>query len=111
MKGKVTIGNKTITMNCDAATPVWYTQVFHEDFFVTAEKFAQSETNGESVGIYSKIAFIAANQAKTEDLSGLSFLDYTKWLSQFGAYDMAAAVDDIAELYSKQAEKTATPKK
>ena len=111
MKGKITIGNKNVEMKCNGATPVWYNQIFHEDFFVTAENFSKSDTNGESVGIYSKIGFVAAQQAKNDDLSGLEYMDYIKWVSKFEAYDLAAAVDDIAELYTHQAEKTATPKK
>lgn len=111
MKGKITIGNKNVELAANAATPVFFKQVFHEDFFVLAEKFAASPTNGESVDIYSKIAFIAYNQAKKADMESLNFGDYIKWLEKFEAYDLAAAVDDIAELYAHQAEKTAKPKK
>lgn len=111
MKGKVEIGNKTVEMKFNGATAVWFNQVFHEDFFVLAEKFAMSKTNGESVDIYSRIAFIGAKQAKSDDLSALSFTDYAKWAGGFEPYDLPNAVDKIAELYDKQTQTTAIPKK
>lgn len=112
MKGKITIGTKSVEMVATAATPVYYSLIFHEDFFVRAEKFSMSDTNGESVDIYSKIAFICAHQAKKGcDVRNLTYDDYLKWLDQFEAYDMAAAVDDISMLYTHQAEETAVPKK
>ena len=113
MKGKITIGNKSVELAANAATPVYFKQIFGEDYYVLAENFTKSDTNGESVDIYTRIAFIAAMQAKKtpDEMLGLNFTDYIKWVSQFEAYDMAGAVDAIAELYSRQAKATATPKK
>lgn len=111
MKGKITIGNKNVELVANAATPVFFKQIFHEDFFILAENFAVSPTNGESVDIYSRIAFVASQQAKKADMESLTFSDYVKWLEQFEAYDMAQAVDSIAEIYAHQAEPTAKPKK
>ena len=113
MKDKVTIGNKNVEMVANAATPVFFKQIFHEDFFILAENFSKSPTNGESVDIYSRIGFVASQQAKKndEEMSSLTFGDYVKWLKQFEAYDMAQAVDSIAEVYAHQAEPTAKPKK
>lgn len=112
MKGKVKIGNQSVEMVANAATPVLFKEVFHEDYFQAAEEFSRSPSNGEVVDIYSKIGFIAAHQAKKDfEVQSLTFEDYLRWLEQFEAYDMLDAVDAIAGLYSYQAKETAVPKK
>lgn len=111
MKGQVKIGTKEVEMVANAATPVFYKLIFHEDYFVENELFGASKTNGESVGIYSKIAFVCAHQAKKGcDVGNLTMKDFVKWLEQFEVTEMAGAVDDIFTFYTAQTEKTAVPK-
>lgn len=112
MKGQVKIGTKNVEMVANAATPVFFNQVFHEDFFTELGKFTEEGNSMRSAEIYGKIGFICANQAKKGfDGTGLSYKDYVGWLEQFMLMDLAEASDDIAEIFFAQAQETATPKK
>ena len=112
MKGKVTIGTKSVEMVANAASPVYYKMAFHEDYFVRTEEVLKSNQDANAIDVYSKMAFICAHQAKKDcDAKDLTFDDYIEWLTQFGPNDVALASGAISEFYNTQAQENAKPKK
>lgn len=101
MIGKIKVGEVEMEMIANAATPYWYSQVFHEDFFTKSQEFTDGNEGG-AVDLFSKIGYIMKNQADGADLRKLSLDDYIAWLEQFEVMDMALASADIAMLYAGQ---------
>lgn len=109
MFGNIKIGEKETAMAANAATPVWFNQVFHEDFFVRSQQVTDGN-EAAAVDLFSKVGYIMANQAAQNDMRKLSWDGYIEWLEGFEAMDLAIASADIALLYSGQTKATATAK-
>lgn len=101
MFGKIKIGKTEMDMVVNAATPYWFSQVFHEDFFIKSQEFTDGNEGG-AVDLFSKMGYIMTNQADGADLRKLSLDGYIEWLEQFEVMDMAIASADIAMLYAGQ---------
>lgn len=110
MQGTVQIGNKSVEMIANAATPFWFNQIFHEDFFTETQNMSDDNT-GLTVGVFSKIAFVMSKQAICKDMKKVNEGQFMAWLSDFEAMDLPNAMPDIIALYMAQTEGTATAKK
>lgn len=109
MFGKIKIGEAEMDMVANAATPYWFNQVFHEDFFVKSQEFTDGNEGG-AVDLFSKMGYIMKNQAEGADLRKLTLDGYLEWLEQFEVMDMALASADIAMLYAGQTKTTSKAK-
>jgi hypothetical protein len=113
MYREIKIGEKTIPMLANAATPLRYKQHFHKDILVELQN-AQIESVKVTDSL-PELAFIMANQAKAKegkvDLNLLKETDYIDWLEQFDAFDIPMAADDIVSLYFGNALTEAEAKK
>lgn len=110
MYGKINIGEKEVEMLANAATPYYYNQVFHEDFFEQSQDMNEN-TSGMTVGVFTKIAFIMAKQAEKKDMSKVNEGQFMKWLGDFEPMDLPNAIPDIVDLYMGNTKGTASPKK
>ncbi len=95
------IGDKTIPMLANGATPLRYRLVFKKDII---EEFQLAENDYSKVtNSVPELAFIMAKQAEAsqggEDLNLLSFDKYMAWMEQFEPMDLIYASDDIIDLY------------
>ena len=108
MYGKVQIGDKTVEMLSNAASPVFFRQVFHEDFIAkTAE---MNSSNAIDSDLFSKMFFIIAKQAENADPMKLNFNSYIEWISQFELIDLINALPNIATFVFGQMQGDAIPK-
>lgn len=109
MIGNIKIGENEVAMAANAATPFYFNQIFHDDFFVLSQKVTDGN-EGAAVDLFSKTGFIMAKQAEGAQMNKLNMESYIKWLEQFEPMDLAIASADIAMLYSGQTQTTAKPK-
>ena len=108
MYGSIKIGNKEIEMLANGATPFWFNQIFHEDFFTEAGKLG---SDGVTANVFTRVAFVMAMQAAEKDMKKVNEGQFMKWLEQFDAMDLPNALPDVLEFYQKQSKGTATAKK
>ena len=106
MYKEVQIGDKTVPMLANAASPWRYSQCFHEDFL----KATQAGDEVDATNIFSKLGYIMARQAEKTDLSKLSESDFYLWLEQFDAADYLDALDQIADVYTSSSKSHVDPK-
>lgn len=101
MYADVKIGDKGIPMLANAATTIYYKQIFHEDLFVKMQKIMKAaEDTGDASEIVPKLAFIMASQAEKADMLHKSFTDFIAWLEQFEAFDLETAAPEIMNVYT-----------
>lgn len=107
MTGIVNIGGKDVGMTANAASPYFYKQIFHEDFFKETQK---PEVDAE---IFQKMGYVMAMQSSmtTPEILKLNIENYIDWISQFDPMDILDKVVDISNIYIEQKKTTVTPKK
>ena len=110
MLGEVKIGDKKVKMLANAATPFWFNQIFHEDFFTATQDMSQDST-GVTVNVFARMAFVMAKQAGKGDMKKVNEGQFMDWLAEFEAMDLPNAMPEIIELYTAQTKGTATAKK
>lgn len=95
------IGDKTIPMLANGATPLRYRLVFKKDI-IEELQLAKNDYSKVTNSV-PELAFIMAKQAEAsqggEDLNLLSFDKYMAWMEQFEPMDLIYASDDIIDLY------------
>ena len=108
MLGTVKIGNQEIEMLANGATPFWFNQIFHEDFFTNATKGLDS---GATANVFSRVGFVMMKQAEGADMKKVNEGQFMAWLAEFNPQDVPDAIADIVDLYMEQEKTTAKPKK
>lgn len=108
MYGTLKIGNKDVEMVANGATPFWFNQIFHEDFFTEASKLGDG---GVTANVFIRVAFVMAKQATAKDMKKVNEGQFLDWLAEFDAMDLPNALEDIITFYQSQTEGTSTPKK
>lgn len=109
----IIIGNKSVEMRADGATPFLYKQAFSKDLI----KIFADATEGADTAVASEMAselgFVMAQQAKSPDPLNvnLSKGEFMKWLSQFEPLDLATSSIDIINLYIGTYKTDSTAKK
>ena len=110
MYGEVQIGERTIEMLANAATPYYYNQIFHADFFTESQDMGEAN-GGLTVSVFTKLAFIMAKQAEKKDMAKINEGQFIKWLSDFEPMDIPNAMPEIVDIYMGNTKGTASPKK
>lgn len=107
MRKDVKIGDKTIAMTCNAASPVIYRQVFKQDLLVFLQGMLKARQKKQELPegtseMFGCLAYIMAKQAEkttAECFRELSFDDYLEWLTGFAPLEIEQAGPDIMNLY------------
>lgn len=111
MKGTVKIGTQELGMLANAASPVIYKNIFHEDFL----KKCQSFEGDQDSELFQKMGFVMWKQAQglsiRELMSEITIDEYYEWLVGFEPLDIMMASADIANLYYAQEAGGSIPKK
>lgn len=110
---EVKIGNITVPMLANGATPLRYKMIFHKDLI---SEFQDATENAEkAMESLPELAFIMAMQAQNKEVGGdLNLLNedrYMKWMEQFDPMDIPMASDEIVGLYTGNMETSSEPKK
>ena len=113
MRGKVKIGDKDVEMLANAASPILFKMVFHQDWFKTMSGFQNDESGIEGIESLEQMGFIMAMQAtkKNSELTNMTADDYLNWLMQFESEALMIAVADIAAIYRGQETTSSQSKK
>lgn len=107
MYGKVQIGNETVEMVANAASPYIYKQIFREDFL---KKIREPDPDPD---LFQKMGYVMMKQAEVKGMPELMKLNidgYYEWIMQFNPMDILAASDKISEIYLAQTVSGAIPK-
>lgn len=103
----IKIGDKTVGMLANAASPYIYKQIFHEDFL---QKIQSKEPDAD---LFQKMGYVFVKQAEVHDLSELmklTFEGFLEWLTEFDPMDIMLATGEIGNLYYTQRESSSVPK-
>lgn len=110
MRGTINIGEKSIDMVANGATPFIYKKVFRRDFLAST---AANEKEPD-MDAFTQLGFIMAMQAQkplAELVNGLKIEDFYEWIEGFEALDLVTHATEIFALYQAQAEGSSVPKK
>lgn len=105
--GTIKIGEMSIEMAANAASPYIFRQLFKEDFL---KKLQEKEPDPD---IFQKMGYVMAKQAETSKMSNLMKLTvdgFYDWLTQFEPLDILEATGEISTLYLSQTEGLSVPK-
>jgi len=112
MYKEVKVGNTTVPMLANGATPIRYKLLFHKDILAEFKSIEGDESKIATVG---ELAFIMAMQAKAHDgeydISKLNEEDYLTWLEQFNPLDIEMSSDKIIDVYVGNTVTSSEPKK
>lgn len=109
MYREIKIGDLTIPMLANGATPIRYRMVFGKDII------SEFQRAGNDAGIVSEsiseLAFIMNKAAEAQNsgkpMTNLNEDSFVEWLEQFGTLDVTMAAEDIVDLFMNN-EKTSS---
>lgn len=109
MYREIKIGEHTLPMSANGATPIRYRMVFGKDLI---SEFQQVESNYSiAIDTISELAFIMAQAGAKADMDKLNKNAYVTWLEQFEPFDITNAAEDIVDLYMGNAQVSSEVKK
>lgn len=109
MYREIKIGNRTIPMSANGATPIRYRMVFSKDLI---SEFQKIEDNYSiAMDTISELAFIMAKAGEKADMDKLNLNAYVDWLEQFEPFDITEASEEIIDLYMSNSKTTSEVKK
>lgn len=116
MTSEIKIGDKTISVTANSATPYWFKSIFTEDLiryisFINNAENDEDDRTAISINVAGQLLYTMAMQYDGADNTKLSFNTFLKWLEQFGSADVLSATQDIWKAYDKQTEVTSEEKK
>ena len=101
MYKEVKVGNTTVPMLANGATPIRYRMVFGKD--IISEFQLADEDGGRVSTIITELAFIMAKAAEAQNgqisMATLNQETFVDWLEQFEPMDLAMASEEIVEVY------------
>ena len=101
MYREITIGEKSIPMLANGATPIRYRMVFGKDIMNEFNKV--NEDMSKATDSLSELAFIMSKAADAQNehkpMTNLNMESYIAWMEQFEPLDVVLAADDIVNLY------------
>lgn len=110
MKGTVKIGTQELGMLANAASPIIYKNIFHEDFLKKCQAFEKDQ----DAELFQKMGFVMWKQAQglpiRELMSEITIEEYYEWLAGFEPLDIMMASQEIANLYYSQEAGGSIPK-
>ena len=109
---EIQIGEKTVPLLANGATPFWYKQIFGKDLIALINSSADSvETLTQAAP---ELAFVMAKQAeceKFEDMKNIGKDQFIEFLSGFEPLDIQMALGEIVGVYMGNTITSVTPKK
>lgn len=113
MYREIKIGNTTVPMLANGATPVRYRMVFGKD--IISEFQNAEEDSGRAASSVSELAFIMNKAAEAQEnkaiLTSLNQEAFVEWLEQFEPLDLTMAAEEIVDLYMGNEKTTSELKK
>ena len=110
---EIKIGDITVPMLANGATPLRYKLIFGKDLMTEFQ--GATEDAAKAMNSLPELAFIMAKAAEAKegkaDLNLLNQQMYLEWLEQFGPMDIPMASDEIVNLYTGNMETKSEPKK
>lgn len=106
MQKEINIGDKTVTLLANAATPYYYSRTFGEEFF---DVISSDPTDGKATVVFQQLAYIMACQADGT-VKSASVDGFIEWLEDFTPSGMTDATGDIADAYYGNAVTKSIPK-
>lgn len=103
----VKVDGKELAMAANAATPIRYKQIFHEDLM---RQFEDAE-HMDYYSVVTQLAYIMHTQAEKKGFAAASFDNFVTWLSGFPPLAFTDAAEDIVAVYTGTEETSAEPKK
>lgn len=101
MYREIKIGEKSIPMLANGATPIRYRMVFGKDIMSEFNKV--NEDMGKATDSISELAFIMSKAAEAQNehkaMTNLNMESFVSWLEQFEPLDLTLAAEDIVNLY------------
>lgn len=101
MYKEIKVGDTTIPMLANGATPIRYRMVFGKDII---SEFQMAEEDGGRVSsTISELAYIMAMAAKAQDektsMTNLNQDSFVEWLEKFEPMDLTMAAEEIVDVY------------
>ena len=101
MYREIKVGEKSIPMLANGATPIRYRMTFGKDII---SEFEQGQKDsGKASSSISELAFIMAKAAEAmndkKPMAALNQTNFVEWLEQFEPLDLTLASEDIIDLY------------
>lgn len=101
MYREIKVGEKSIPMLANGATPIRFRMVFGKDIMTEFSKV--KEDTGVATTSIAELAFIMAKaaeaQAEKKPMSTLNIDSFIDWMEQFEPMDLVLAADEIVDLY------------
>ena len=98
MTAEILIGEQPVKMCGNAATPIRFKQVFHQDLLMN---FKGMTTDEFDTDMLKQLAYIMSAQAEGADFRALTFETFVEWMSQFEEMDFLEKVGEIINLWMK----------
>lgn len=93
---EIKIGEKTVSLQANGATPLWFKQLFHKDIIAVLNGADDVEKVSDCAP---ELAYVMAKQAEKADMTKTSREDFVAWLEQFEPLDILMASSDIITVY------------
>lgn len=101
MYREIKVGEKSIPMLANGATPIRYRMAFGRD--IISEFDLVKDDTGRATTSISELAFIMAKAAESQNehkpMTTLNNESFIEWLEQFEPLDLTLAADEIVDLY------------
>jgi len=101
MYREINVGEKSIPMLANGATPIRYRMTFGRD--IISEFDLAKDDTGRATTSISELAFIMAKAAESQNehkpMTTLNNESFIEWLEQFEPLDLTLAADEIVDLY------------
>lgn len=111
MFADVKIGEKVVPMLSNAATAIYYKQIFHEDLLVLMNRALKGGESAEGISdITPKLAYIMSIQAEKSRIKEKNFDTFLEWLEQFEAMEIELAAAQILNTYTANKKGSSKPK-
>ena len=109
MYREIKIGERTLPMSANGATPIRYRMIFGKDLI---SEFQNVENNySVAIDTISELAFIMSQAGSNADMDKLNKNAYVTWLEQFEPFDITNAAEAIVDLYMGNAQVSSEVKK
>lgn len=100
----VKIGDQTVAMAANAATPFLYVQIFHDEDPLQILSKLTEENQMAGAAVLMKLGYVMAMHAQKSlsEMLKLKTEDFYAWLERFDYMDLLSAAKDIRDIYFHQ---------
>lgn len=111
MYREIKVGESTVPMSANGATPIRYKHVFGKDLISEFQTVGDNNNYSIAIDTVSELAYIMAQSGAKEDMDKLNRASYITWLEQFEPFDITNAANEIIDLYMGNTQATSESKK